>query len=931
MSIERRVSRRDFDMLEALKNTAKQRISKGDNTVKSIIANIVRGKSLTYLAAAFAAFAAALPRHAQASKVWVGEGADEYYGTSGNLLNGPAGRGVYFVDGIEDNQGVMRNASNWTVRFDSYTLISGASIYIGRASQTDPDKIWTFIPDNDECGFYLDSGYDLEVGYNVAYGDGYLRMLNGKLAARRMYIGPNANDPTTKGVLSIGSAGRAATIAVADYIEILNGELTTTNTALTCGGNLTAANKNNASVTIDKTGGDWLVNGDIKMNVASGTTAVFYNRGGNLVVTNNLVVQSHGSGEFYMEYGHVTVSNMVRFAESYLSSGNKANLYLNGGVFEAKAFRFHNCDNSTGNVIFNGGTYKALADGDIAVHEGRMGYDYLRFKVGAQGGTIDTAGHDVISPFRLLQDGSSTGGICVKGGGSLTLENDNVTYTGKTCIEAGTTLVVSNSTVKSNILSQGIELVGAPSVGTEYTVFRCNDALDEGTDLANVTCPVAESFTTGIGADGKSIVVTATALKSGYWTGAKDNNLSDSANWSDGNVPTGNANIYCPVATTLTVGGTFAPSTITIPDDSAVVTIGAGALHVNTLTNASKLAIGAGASLEVDGDIVVRAIDYAGSMTFLNSNQGTVVVHGNAVGTSTTTASVFEYADVSEANNPMQVGGIRYMGAGHTTYFHLASNGGYHNDAPGAWTIGENGIGYTSGATGYYAEWYGHVKLYSSADWTLQNSMNAGLASELYVATHASMTFNTSDYNDPTIPRTITLKGRLRSGTDYNDSTAGFFIEGCGKVVIDTEDMSALLMDEDKKHTYFDNSQLTVRSGATLQINEGKKILGANGRIALEAGATLALVSSGTADFAERIESALKLPTEGAATIRIDGARLRGGDHTILSNVTAGTTANVNLDMASAALDGRKRASLAVNGGNLVLTIEPSAMIIVVR
>ncbi|MBQ3746533.1 MAG: hypothetical protein II863_03880, partial [Kiritimatiellae bacterium] len=71
------------------------------------------------------------------------------------------------------------------------------------------------------------------------------------------------------------------------------------------------------------------------------------------------------------------------------------------------------------------------------------------------------------------------------------------------------------------------------------------------------------------------------------------------------------------------------------------------------------------------------------------------------------------------------------------------------------------------------------------------------------------------------------------------------------------------------------------------------------------------------------------LPTEGVATIRIDGARLSSGDHTILSNVTAGTTSNVTLDPASTALGGRK-GSLRIDGSNLVLTNEPSGTIMMV-
>ena len=161
MSDERRVRRRDFDIAGAYENKG---LKNGDKTVKNTIAHIVGGKTLTYLTAAFAALATS---SAWASMVWTGEGADEYYGTSGNTPGGPAGRGFFFVDGITDLNGVVRNARNWTARFNSYTRIAGTPIYIGRASQTDPDKIWTIIPDNDDCGFYLDNGYDLDVGWDA--------------------------------------------------------------------------------------------------------------------------------------------------------------------------------------------------------------------------------------------------------------------------------------------------------------------------------------------------------------------------------------------------------------------------------------------------------------------------------------------------------------------------------------------------------------------------------------------------------------------------------------------------------------------------------------------------------------------------------------------------------------------------------------------
>lgn len=843
-----------------------------------------------------------------AGSAWIGEGTDEYYDTANNKANGPSGRGVYFVDGIEDNGGVMRYASNSTVRFNSYKYIGGAPVRIGRASQTDPDKIWTFIPDNDECGFYLDSGYDLEVGYNVAYGDGYLRMLNGKLAARRMYIGPNANDPTTKGVLSIGSAGRAATIAVADYIEIRNGELTTTNTALTCGGNLTAANKTNASATIDKTGGDWFVNGDLRMNSYDGSTATFYNRGGNLVVTNNLYVQDHGSGEFYMEGGHVIVSNMVRFGEWTVPANGIANLYLNGGVFEAKLFRFHNAYNwqTYGYVVFNGGTYKAMADGSVVTTEGcRKGaIAMLLVKVGARGGTIDTAGHDVIFPLQLLQDGDSTGGLCVKGGGSLTLENANVTYVGKTSVEAGTTLVVSDSTAKSNILSHGIELAGAPTPGTSYTVFRCNDDLTTD-DLANVTCGAASDFTPAVGEDGKSIVVTAIALKSGYWTGAaNDGDLSNGSNWADGNVPTsGNAEINCPVATTLTVGGTFSPDTITIPDTSAVVTIGAGNLQLNTLTNATRLAIASGASLTVEGDLVAT-----NGGVILYSNEGTVLVKGDVDFQSKGggNKTYYQYEVVTDATTPIMAGGLAYNGPNDYLTVYLGKN--VESSRAGQWVIGAEGLHYKSCRNIWHTGFmmgHGVTTLYSSSDWTLASSGRGNSTRDLgnyynagsTVIQNSSLVLDTNNYTNNAVSHTITLNGRLISSATTDPAVT---IKGAGTVVVNAAEGVGR---EGYQKTSI-GTTLAVTNTATLKINAGKSIVGA-GKISLSSGTTLAFESTGR-KFATPDIVPVMLPDEGAATIRIDGKRLVSGKHVLCTLASVPENLSSHVIVTGTALDGRK-------------------------
>ena len=120
----------------------------------------------------------------------------------------------------------------------------------------------------------------------------------------------------------------------------------------------------------------------------------------------------------------------------------------------------------------------------------------------------------------------------------------------------------------------------------------------------------------------------------------------------------------------------------------------------------------------------------------------------------------------------------------------------------------------------------------------------------------------------------------------------------------------------------------TVKNGATLEVASGATL--GSSAVTLEAGSTLAFSAANNTFTA--LANAVTLPTgeNEKATIRLDGQRLKSGNHTILSNVV-GATDNVTLDMTGTALVGRKKASLAVEGTDLVLTIEPNAMIILIR
>ena len=756
---------------------------------------------------------------------------------------------------------------------------------------------------------------------------------------------------------------------------------------------------NGSSVSIVKDAGDWCVSTNILMGYGSNSTTEFHNRGGNLVVANNLHVQSSGSGEFYMEGGHVTVSNMVRFADNWHSSATKANVYLNGGVFEAKAFRYNN-GSANGYVVLNGGTYRAMSDGSVAVDEGKVGaLANLHFKVGYRGGTIDTAGYDVIFPLRLLKDGSSTGGLLVKGGGSLTLENANVTYEGKTSIEPGTTLVVSNSTVKTNILSHGLVVAGVPTAG--QTIFT-HSAEMTASDLVNVSCPLAPETVFAIGGDGnKSIVVQSVAgtLPGNRWTGAAgDNNLSTAGNWSDNTVPkSGNAYIYSADDVTLAQGGDFAPDSITFLPGSPVTITGNG-LTVNVITNLSSfaptfecpVAFAVNYRVHCEGS----AVNFAGGATAtypdpnMTDNAASHTLMGDITFTAdwsegkvaypyTVTSGSVLHGEDARGTDPTATSGTNDKGdflsilAGGKAYFktvyvsnhqsHINTDGELHVE--GVLSVGGDGANYThathdqndsgviyaggihkdNGNRTYIKVSEMHIGGYGFGanikDYQIffANVPVTICAEDDFEIFGPSRSNNLSDWGlNLGYPVTFNTQGHTitwTAGADGN-ATGALIKDGEGTLVFNphgTALKGAVTVNggtlKVKSASGVSSGAVTNKFGATLEVAAGATL--GSSTVTLEAGSTFALTATNSTFTA--IGNAVTLPTgeDEVVTIRIDGVRLRGGDHVIASNVVAGATANIALDPASAALTERE-STLRVEDGKLILNIRPDGMTLIV-
>ena len=437
------------------------------------------------------------------------------------------------------------------------------------------------------------------------------------------------------GTLSMGGGtfdGIPATTAETDA-TLANGTYGTASGAFTlpCGTlrfASDAALANQASVTIGtsatdaatlvKDGGNWTVSGNFLIcKTTTGTTATFIHRGGTLSVgsylsvgdvaggnfgtmevsggtvrtthtgnytivgahndgmltvkgsgildaAGSLLVAHSGEGSVVIDNGgSVTLGSDLIFAYAADAGDGLVDLKT-GGSLIVKRIWYNGGTSSVGTFKFNGGTVKCNYQELITAH------DNLFVKVTANGGIIDVNGFTVAFNEPILEDAESTGGgMTFKGGGMVTLAAGN-TYTGATTVEVGTTLHIPELGTVAGGLA-----VTVPSTTPADGVYALLSITGEGTFPANVLTGVAAP--TGsqlvLSGDGKSILCVY-GNPDPAWIGGASGSLSVGANWSTGVVPTsGNCIIGNVSGADLTVGDTFAATSITFPVYTGPVTI----------------------------------------------------------------------------------------------------------------------------------------------------------------------------------------------------------------------------------------------------------------------------------------------------------------------------------------------------------------------
>lgn len=895
---------------------------------------------------------------AATKKGWKGSG-DRYWTTDGNWANISATTDGYF---LRQGEGESLDATKRTILFSTSTSIS-IKVSIENAGTSDLVP-YVFLADNDSNGLTTSGNFDIGI-YKV----GHLAIQRGTFECNKLNVGGGAGG--TGDLLVIGGSGNNATVTAKDKVSI-NKETVQVkgNGKLICQSWAAAGNTDNNTGTLVIDGGEvqhaanYLTIGD----TAKATGYVYVKNGGKYSNigshSNGLCVGQKNVGTLDVDNGTVDIGtkNLMLCDKE---NGNATVNVKNGGIMTIGGVTY---GTGTGGatIVLNGGTIKAAKDNDAFIPL----KNELVMNVDAGGGTIDTNGKNITIAKAI----TGTGSLFITGGGTVTFTAAPAV---KILVSPDTTISASASIAEA-ILTNGLELVGVFELG-DYTVLSCSENLTVSS-LSNVTCGIASAFTPMV--DGNAIKVTVTNLKPSYWTGAAgDNNLSTAGNWSDGSVPkSGNATIFSLSPVTLIKGETFAPSSITFAADSGKVTIGgegilSGIIAITNLSSSANHEFKVPVMGVTEQTVSFNTLTYcvfSGGITVYNADfsQSPSSAAGRMIAGSwnITTKAKWNPIDYNEVKggamltvqnlyNPnnlrIQSGAIVIAGTVET----------YKNGA--TMTYRNNG---TLEATKYVATGYGSyfsrrpaddkggvLKFESVVDGTdldivvncptivvgsegfsfqkRANGKNPGIF-RLGEAGRTTVILSMADYAFKTgfddSANYYGIKGTVKIGTkDYNSDEArevavnGMFkSDGC----IEVMGNGMLVFNSASTFT----GGLTISDTATVKVNAN--CTPGIGAITLCAGTTLALTAVGR-EFVP-LANTLTLPTTGAATIRIDGARLRSGNHEIAA-VASGETANVALASNSTVLAGR-RALLTIvekeDGSKmLTLNIKPVGTLVIVR
>ena len=353
------------------------------------------------------------------------------------------------------------------------------------------------------------------------------------------------------------------------------------------------------------------------------------------VIFGQVSQQGWGEGKLNLHAGGTLATQVIRCSTNYATPADAtAEVNFDGGILKANSStRFiQKHDRLTVNVSAKGGTInnngmniiiEESFNGPGTINLTGSGTTTFAAGVGAEGGVSVANGTTLALD---VTEQSSLGSLTLAAGSKLALEGVMSPSLGVVTLAAGSTIDIA--TPATDVAAFAATTLNLPAEDT-VTLTSGGGAFGEGlyaicemSEMSGVTVedvkakfvPLipaeipAEKFEWSIREADNTLMLAVGDINPNTWTGAIDSNLSEPRNWLGGNVPrSGAAIINCGAETTLTIGNTFAPTSITFGEGCGPVTInGRDLTGIVAVTNLSSASHTINAKVYFAGDIQVK-------------------------------------------------------------------------------------------------------------------------------------------------------------------------------------------------------------------------------------------------------------------------------------------------------------------------------------
>lgn len=758
------------------------------------------------------------------------------------------------------------------------------------------------------------------------------------------------------------------------------------------GGRPGDANKTGVNATMVVEGGTILAKAQAFLIAYSkSSTATLHQKGGSITAMSNMLVGGYGSGTLTIDGGTFTVSNETYLAHNAAASG-PSYINLNGGVLATKYVAYGSGKVGTSGLTFNGGTLKLTASSSTSIARNdrlavKVGEHGGRIVLGE-----GVAG---VVPADIGAVGATDGGLTIGGAGALSFTGTLGYTGATTVELGATMIVPSPSaipgvfvvtipetppddgmyTILTTTGEDTLETLFASATlptGDPKAVFRLS------ADKKSIIClygDVEQTWIGGASGDLGDATKWSTGLVPTYGnaiiTSGSAATLTSSAAFTPDSItfPVESAlvtiNGEAAIANLLAITNnalqhhvfncpvSFRDGTAAdVTSSSASYPVFAGGMTAYALrkTGANANLMGnvtltkADADWNRNGDVdmivllsgthlTIPAMNNSGAANFQINSGATLMVNSGVTFTGSESRNlIYKNDGVLEINGLVDASSLKQ----HLWFAEAASSGivkaiglvsasvnnnSYRfvvnvNGGAGRWAIGASGF---TGNGQFYLQQSRSVTITASEDYAIDCALTGN-------NTGTTWTFNTTDYEDGVTPRIVTVNKTINIGA--------VAVNGVGTMLFNVAGGTG--------------SGLTANDSATIAVNAGMKPC--NGAVTMNGTTTLKVAQSGTVTLGGNLtlastaalafnftakKTAPKMAITAASTIpetvnvkisANEGIRPSSSQTHTLTSTFDFTGKSVNLvdnpDWVK---------SVDVVDGNLVLTVKPKGMLIVVK